>query len=501
MEDASAAHFTRRLNAIRAGIDAATDLQDAARAVLQLGAKWSPTALGTLLGDALELSSLQGREAVYLDGEDEDASFADADVFNQPFKEQIEFFRQKRGKPTKVWTDAMRGTHDRAFVIAGATDLAMLSDFQTALAVAMEKGRTIEDFRKDFDSIVAKYGWAYKGEYGWRTRVIFETNMRTSYMAGRLKQMRDPDVLKLRPFWEYRHGETRNPKIPRPLHESWHGTVLPYYHPWWKTHFAPNDWFCSCGVRSLSLRDLKRRGKDGPDEAPVDLTVPLIDPVSGALIEQPQGIGYGWDYMPGDLWERGLTPSSLMDEGRELLDNPRMAVEIDKPEPLDELLKSAKPFKAKMLDDGLAPEDYVRAFLSPFGADIDRAMLFEDKSGTKIPVSDALFRDRAGELKVMKRGRHRLTPLMAETILDPDEIWMGVARKTAPADGVSEELVVDRRYIRFDPESGMQIVFEIGEKIWEAVTAYNPTTKKGEPDLKALDRRRGGKLIYKRPKK
>ncbi|MGV1804246.1 phage minor head protein [Agrobacterium vitis] len=241
---------TRRLNTIRTAIEAAPDYPDAARAILTLGAKWTPDALGKLLGDGLELAALHGREAAFTDGEDDDARFADADVFNQPFKEQIDFFTQKRGKPTKAWTDALRGTHDRAFVIAGATDLAMPSDFQTAIASAMQNGTTFADFQKDFDRIVAKYGWAYKGESGWRSRVIFETNLRTSHMAGRLKQMRDPDVLKLRPYWEYRHGETRKPKIPRTQHLAWHGKCYPHDDPFWQTHFPPNDWHCSCGVRS-----------------------------------------------------------------------------------------------------------------------------------------------------------------------------------------------------------------------------------------------------------
>lgn len=500
LEDLAASLSTRRLNTIRTAIETAPDYPDAARAILTFGAKWTPDALGKLLGDGLELAALQGREAVYLDGEEDGARFADADVFNQPFKEQIDFFTQKRGKPTKAWTDALRGTHDRAFVIAGATDLAMLSDFQTAIASAMQNGTTFADFQKDFDRIVAKYGWAYKGERGWRSRVIFETNLRTSHMAGRLQQMRDPDVLKLRPYWEYRHGETRKPKIPRSQHLAWHGTVLRHDDPFWQTHFPPNDWRCSCGVRSRSLRDLKRMGKEAPDPSPEILTEPTLDPITGRLIEQPQGVGYGWDYAPGDLWERGLVPSNLMEQGTVLDHNPRMAVEIDAPEQLEDLLTKAKPFKAKALPDGLPPEDYVRAFLKPFGGDIGKALLFEDKAGTKIPVSDQLFRDASGALKVTKRGRHRLVVMMAEALMDPDEIWMGVARKLNAADGETEDLVVDRRYIRLDPKTGIQIVFEIGERFWEAITSYNPTTKKGDPDFNALDRRRGGKLIYKRPK-
>jgi hypothetical protein len=86
--------------------------------------------------------------------------------------------------------------------------------------------------------------------------------------------------------------------------------------------------------------------------------------------------------------------------------------------------------------------------------------------------------------------------MMAEALFDPDEIWMGVARKAESGD-----LVVDRRYIRVDPKTAMQIVFEIGEKTWEAVTSFDFTDKKGDADFAALEKRRVGKLIYKRPKK
>lgn len=497
LEEAAAPLFQRRLDAIRKIFDQASDWSHASVSLLGLAALWSPDRLAATIRDGLNLAAMLGREAVFLDGEQID-SFADVDVFRQAFQEQIDFLRQKRPAPTKDWTDAMRGIHDRAFVIAGATDINMLSDFQNVIAKAIEDGTTLEDFRKEFDRIVAQYGWSYKGERGWRTRVIFETNVRTSYMAGRLKQMRDPDVVRLRPFWQYRHGETRVPLHPRKQHLAWDGLILRYDDPWWETHFPPNGWVCSCGVRTQSQADLTRLGKVGPDQAPGELSSPIIDPVTGKLTETPQGIDYGWDYMPGHLWEQGLTPSAIMDEGTLLPDHPRMAVEVDQPEPMADLLAKAKPFKAEPLPDGLSPEDYLAAFLDPFGAAPGQAVLFEDRAGNRIPISDQLFRDRAGDLKIMKRGRNTLTPLMAETLMDPDEIWIGVARKISAVDGETEELVVDRRYIRVDPKSGIQIVFEIGQRFWDAITAYNPTTKKGDVDYAAIDRRRGGKLIYKR---
>ena len=44
----------------------------------------------------------------------------------------------------------------------------------------------------------------------------------------------------------------------------------------------------------------------------------------------------------------------------------------------------------------------------------------------------------------------------------------------------------------------MEKALTIGRRWWEAITVYNPTKKNGAPDLNLLDKRRGGKLIWKR---
>lgn len=444
----------------------------------------------------LELAALEGREAAFADGEDGGARFA-VDFTRQEFAEQIEFLRQKRLKPTRTWTDAMQGDHDRAFVVAGVTDMAMLEEFHAAV---IEGARTydIKAFAAEFDRLVEKYGWSYNGGREWRIRTIFETNIRTSHMAGRLKQMRDPDMVKLRPYWQYVHAETRVPKNPRPQHVAWDGLVLMWDDPWWDIYFPPNDWKCSCGVRSLSRGDLRRLGKDGPDPAPQIVRRPYTHRASGETVELPEGTGYGWDYQPGNLWERGLVPSALVEEGGGLVHEGRHAVRIDEPSPLKDLVASARSFTSEPMVEGLDPEEYVRAFLAPFGADIGRAVLWEDPAGTRIPISDQFFRDRSGLWKVGKRGRGRFAPLMAEALLDPDEIWVGVAAKPDPIHEDQEELMFDRRYVRLDPNTGMIVVMEIGRKWWEPITAYDPTDKRGRPNLNLLNRRRGGKLLWKR---
>lgn len=173
--------------------------------------------------------------------------------------------------------------------------------------------------------------------------------------------------------------------------------------------------------------------------------------------------------MPGFLWEQGLVPSQPIGEGGGLIHEGRHAVIIDEPSPVPDLLAQARSFQAQPMATGLAPEDYVRAFLEPFGADIGQAVLWEDPAGTRIPISDQLFRDRSGLLKVGKRGREAFTPLMAEALLDPDEIWLGVAAKQDPVREDMQELLLDRRCIRADPEQCVMLVMEIGRR-WPAVT-------------------------------
>lgn len=500
-------HFDRRLMAMRKAVEASGDLKSlvglgpsALAELVNLAAAWTPDPLAGILGQALEVAAWEGREAVFRD-DDDGASFAVEGV-RQAFREQIAFLRQKRVKPTKAWTDAMFGDHNRAIVVAGVTDAAMLEEFQAAILEAAQDGQTVEQFGKEFDRLAAKYGWDYRGERNWRVRTIFETNIRTSFMAGRLRQMRDPDVVKLRPYWQYIHGDSRTPAVPRKLHLDWHGLVLMWDDPWWDTHFPPNDWLCSCGVRSLSKRDLARLGKEGPDAAPRDALLPVIDKSTGQMVMKPQGIGLGWDYMPGDHWERGLVPSALIDEADGQMSGGRHLVEIDTPEPLPELMSRARPFTAGLLPEGLPDEDYVRAFLEPFGVSIGKGQLWTDAAGGRITISDLLFRARDGTLKIGKGGRKQYTAMLAETIRDPDEIWLGLRAVQLPQFGDYEDILLTRRYVRVDPVTGLFVSFDLGRRWWEPVTGFRPTRDYsktgGKTNWNFIAGQRGGKLLWKR---
>lgn len=134
-----------------------------------------------------------------------------AEYGSLPFDQAIEFFRDKVNLPTERWSDLVREGHDTAFTVAGATKVDLLEGFRQAVGKGLDEGTTLAEFQKDFDKLVEKHGWSYKGDRDWRTRVIFETNIRTAYAAGRHRQMSDPEMVKRRPYWQYRHGASVNP--------------------------------------------------------------------------------------------------------------------------------------------------------------------------------------------------------------------------------------------------------------------------------------------------
>uniref|UniRef100_UPI00163D86D5 phage head morphogenesis protein n=1 Tax=Telmatospirillum sp. J64-1 TaxID=2502183 RepID=UPI00163D86D5 len=193
----------------------------------------------------------------------------EARLKDQPYREAIDFMRQKVRLPTRAWSDLREGQHARAFVVAGAMKAELIEDFHKAVSKALEQGTTLAEFRADFDRIVAAHGWSYKGGRGWRTRVIYNTNLRTAHAAGRWAQInRQVEIQRRRGRQVYLRYVAVMDSRTRPQHKAWHGIILPADHPFWRTHYPPNGWFCRCTVQILTDLDLARYGYAvTPDEA------------------------------------------------------------------------------------------------------------------------------------------------------------------------------------------------------------------------------------------
>lgn len=272
------------------------------------------------------------------------------EVFKRPFAEQVDFFRGKAGNliPSTTWTDVWKSQHDTGFMVAGAAKADLLADLYREVEKAISQGTGIAEFRANFDEIAAKHGWDYRGERDWRTRVIYQTNISTSYAAGRLAQLRAGGFS----YWLYKHSDSV--AHPRPQHVAWNGLTLPADHAFWATHSPPNGWGCKC--RLVGVRDqagAKRLGGRWGDDPPAGWD--KIDAKTG----EPNGIDKGWGYQPGasavdvrgQLREKlpGLPPPIAQ----------ALKQDLDNPPPWDVTTVTGKWHQASMDD---APEWLRKAF-------------------------------------------------------------------------------------------------------------------------------------------
>ncbi|MCW1934112.1 phage head morphogenesis protein [Pararhodobacter zhoushanensis] len=216
-------------------------------------------------------------------------------LLRRPYPEQIAAFRLRLGTllPTQDWEDLQGAAHDRAFTVAGAMKADLLADLALAMDKAIAQGTGLEAFRRDFRALVVRHGWhgwtgeGTRGGEAWRTRVIYQTNMRTSYAAARMAQLREAGFR----YWIYRHGGSMEP---RQQHLAIDGLILPSDHPFWDIWAPPNGWGCSCWITGAHTMNAAQRRGGKPD-----VTLPdswdQINPKTGA----PEGVDRGWGYAPG----------------------------------------------------------------------------------------------------------------------------------------------------------------------------------------------------------
>mgnify|MGYP003640764430 FL=1 len=126
-------------------------------------------------------------------------------------------------------------------------------------------------------------------------------------------------------------------------------------------------------------------------------------------------------------------------------------------------------------------------------------MIFTDKAGEDLVISEDLFRAADGALKLDKGPRKLYMPLIARTLQEPDEIWW-VWEQRRNALG---SYTLRRRYIaRFDIEGTQApgvVVFEHGQDGWTGSTAFSPNADRRAGSQDAyLNRQRGGTLAYRK---
>lgn len=307
-------------------------------------------------------------------------------IFGKPFPEQLAAWRIRLGelRPTAVWTDVEPQFHDRGFMVAGATKADLLADLAAAVDKAISQGRSLDEFRRNFRDIVQKRGWhgwtgegTAKGE-AWRTKVIYRTNMATTYAAGRRAQLVEGGFK----FWVYKHGNAREPRL---QHLAWDGIALPPDHPFWAMHSPPNGWGCTCRMFGAN-GPASIRAVGGDPDKPLPPGWDAIDPQTGT----PKGIDRGWAYAPGatvDAEVVGMVSGKL----------PRLPAEIGaalfhtvrRPKDLDELTQEFGSFVDRALSSRIERNFMVVGALKPDWVTAARA------AGLRPETAEIAVTDRA----------------------------------------------------------------------------------------------------------
>lgn len=179
------------------------------------------------------------------------------------FEEAADYFKERIPVTPKQFYSIADEYRSLAFTVGGYTKAQLLKKFYDELLGAIEEGTTLKTFQENMNSFLESQG--YEGITPFQADNIFRTNVQTAYQVGHYKQMTDPAVLRLRPYWMY---DAVNDSHTRPSHLAMDGRVFPADDPIWDTWYPPNGFRCRCTVRSLSKRQVKERGLKVETEAP-----------------------------------------------------------------------------------------------------------------------------------------------------------------------------------------------------------------------------------------
>ncbi|MFW5490422.1 MAG: PBECR2 nuclease fold domain-containing protein [Desulfovibrio sp.] len=406
-----------------------------------------------------------------------------------PFKEAIQHFRDKVQMPSETWRDLWGGMHSRAFVVAGATRADVLSDLYKATEKAISQGTTLKEFTADFDAMLQRTGWNFKGGKAWRCATIFNTNLSTAYASGHYRQMSDPDVLRDRPYFRYVESSSAEP---RAEHAAWYNVVLPADDPWWDTHYPPKDWGCKCGVVSLSKEEKEELQADGvrlQETPPPDKYYEWTNPDTGEVHTLPVGVGPGWDYHVGkaawgqrlseqamdawraqgaDAWER-LTPGDYKTYGRPA----KLPVDV---------AKANVGTAAKSVAEATANLEHILG--GP-----ERVFSFSASGGFRSDVlvnASTLAKHLGKDL-----ARSRFFPLLPEVLEDPAEVWLSFERhKGTGKVRLSQRFV---KVVQTEKQRGMLAVVQASRGMMTTWTMI-------PQNIRYLNRQRVGKMMFGRGK-
>ena len=373
--------------------------------------------------------------------------------FNLEPKVALKYLRNKGFKLSFDYDELQKTAHHKSFTVAKITRMDILNDVFNSMHKAMKSGQSFKDFQKGLKPTLQKKGWwglkdivnPKTGEVKTiniganRLRNIYHTNMRVAYSQQRYKQQM---LLPISKYLRYVSAFLENSRVD---HKAAHDTVLPRDHIYWSTNYPLNGWGCVCKTEALSLKEIKKRGLKISETAP---NVASKD----------------WTYHVGE-------PSSIGKLNK-----------ID----LDKSLKNLPSVKSIKRADykNLSEQELEKKFYKKLN--IEEGGLFIDKVNDPMTIDKALFMSASGHSKIKKQDRHLYLDEIAQTIKDPDEIYLYFNE---------DKQTLEKKMFRYykgegGGKRGLQVVFEYLKDKTQGVTAYFIK------DTKQVEKRRYEKLIY-----
>lgn len=359
--------------------------------------------------------------------------------------EAIAWFRAKGFVFGFSWADVWHEEHGRGFTVAKAMTRDVLETIREAVDRAIAEGQTLDQFRKDLRPTLEKLGWWGRkrmidpatGEIETvqlgsprRLKTIFQTNMRTSYAAGRWERIqRNKRAFPLLEYVSVMDGREREE------HHAWHATVLPVDDAWWETHYPPNGWNCRCVVKPISRGQAERRG--------LKVTKPRAFPKrqwinkrTGEIHMIEKGLDAGWAYHVGKARSDGLTPGPMDGDG-------------------------IAAMSALSAGDEAAVNDFLAAFDLTSRAARIGGRTYVDAGHWPIAIAASWFRGDDGAAALPAGLAAAELGDVADAILSPAEIrWLWIASDNAPP-----QLV--RRYFGQPGADGAVMIVDVA-RWWRA---------------------------------
>lgn len=184
-------------------------------------------------------------------------------------EEAIRYFESKGYVIGFNFHDIEPEAHAKAFTVAGVLKLDVLNDLRDGLQSVLDNGDTLAGFKKNMIPLLEQKGWIGKGlvadpETGElegkqltprRLQTIFDTNIQSSYGAGRwAQQMENAGD---RPFLErVAVMDTHT----RPKHAALNGFTARIDDPCWDFMYPPDGYGCRCRTRARSADDVEKNG-------------------------------------------------------------------------------------------------------------------------------------------------------------------------------------------------------------------------------------------------